>query len=441
MTNAMNDATTLKDALALYGGAKAKPTPNHPMFPGGLEVGDEERQLVLEVLASRHLFRYYGPAMGIAAHVSKVEQFETEFREKIGVNHALAVNSCTSGLITCLIACGVGPGCEVIVPAYTFFATCSAVVAVGAVPRICDVDDTLTMDPTALEKLITPRTRAIIPVHMRGAPCDMDPILAIARTHGLKVIEDVAQACGGAYKGRRLGAIGDCAAFSLQYHKIITSGEGGVVTTNDPDLYERALWVHDAAACWRPNRFASAAQPNQIFCGYNFRMAELTGAVALAQVRKLEGLLARMREHKARILGQIRDLPGLEFRRLTDPAGDTAIALFFYLADPRLARRFGEAIKAEGLPGGSAFDQDIPDWHIYYHWDQIMQKASPFADGFPYTYHEKLTGVPLQYSKTSCPQCNDLLSRAITIDIAPRLTSEDCNLIARGIRKVAAALL
>lgn len=237
--------------LAIEGGMPAKTTPNLPMFPGGLEIGEEEKREVLEVLEHKYLFRYYGPEK----HPSKVRQFEVEFTEKIGVKHALAVNSCTSAIISSLVACGVGPGDEVIVPGYTFFASCASVIAAKAIPIIAEVDSSLTMDPDDLEKKITSRTKAVIPVHMRGAPCNMDRIMDIARRHNLSVIEDVAQACGGSYKGKRLGSLGDCNAFSLQYHKIITSGEGGVVTTDDALLYDRAQGYHDSAACWRPDRF------------------------------------------------------------------------------------------------------------------------------------------------------------------------------------------
>ena len=233
------------EKLAIYGGPKAKTTSNYPMYPGGLEIGEEEKKLVMEVLDRKYLFRYYGPEK----HPSKVREFEVAFAKKTGARYALAVNSCTSALISALVACGVGPGDEVIVNGYTFFASCASIVGAKAIPVIAEVDETLTIDPDDIEKKITASTKAIIVVHMRGVPCDMDRIMAIARKHNLKVIEDCAQALGGTYKGKYLGTFGDCGCYSFQYHKIITAGEGGMMVTNDERLYDRAMGYHDTAAC------------------------------------------------------------------------------------------------------------------------------------------------------------------------------------------------
>ena len=330
-----------KKDLALYGGPKAKSSANIPMFPGGLEIGAEEKKEVMEVLDNKYLFRYYGPKES----PSKVLALEQEYAKYLGSRHCLALNSCTSALITALVAVGVGPGDEVIVPSYTFFATCAAVVAARAIPIVAEVDRSLTMDPVDLEKKITTRTKAIIPVHMRGMPAKMDSIMEIARRHSLKVIEDVAQANGGAFRGKPLGSFGDIGCFSLQFHKIITSGEGGVLATNVDLLYTRAQAYHDVAACWRKDRFAPPEFQGEIFFGVNFRMSELTGAVALAQFRKLDMIVSRMRRNKKLIKDRIRDLPGLEFREVTDEAGDTAICLIWYLpkAAPGGGLRHGAA--------------------------------------------------------------------------------------------------
>ena len=227
----------MKQTLAILGGPKAKTTPNYHMFPGGTEIGDEEKKQVMEVLDRKYLFRYYGPE----EYPSKVRELETTFAQKVGARYALGVNSCTSALITALVACGVGPGDEVILPGYTFFATCAAVVAAKAIPVIAEVDETLTLDPDDVEKKITASTKAIMPVHMRGVPCNMDRLMAIAHKHNLAVIEDVAQAAGGTYRGKHLGTFGDCGCFSFQYHKIITAGEGGMVVTNNERLYDRCM--------------------------------------------------------------------------------------------------------------------------------------------------------------------------------------------------------
>ncbi len=423
------------EKLAIDGGPKAKTTPNIHMFPGGMEIGNEEKEQVLEVLDHKYLFRYYGPEDS----PSKVRQLELEFAALVGTKYALAVNSCTSALISSLVAVGVGPGDEVIVPGYTFFASAAAVIAAKGIPIIAEVDDSLTLDPKDFEAKITPKTKAVIPVHMRGAPCDMSSIMAVARKHDLKVVEDVAQACGGSYQGARLGSFGHCNTFSLQYHKIVTSGEGGLVVTNDELLYDRAQAYHDTAACWRPDRFALPRYEGEVFPGANFRMSELAGAVALAQIRKLDSLLRLMRQNKNRIKNQIADLPGITFRRLNDPAGDTAVALIFFLPESRLTAKFNEALQAEGVASACIYDKGIPDWHIYAHWKHIIDKVSATPEGCPYTcpYY----GKTIEYSEDMCPNTLDYLSRSIHIDIPPQMTDEDCDMVAKGIRKVAEVLL
>jgi 8-amino-3,8-dideoxy-alpha-D-manno-octulosonate transaminase len=275
---------------------------------------------------------------------------------------------------------------------------------------------------------------------MRGAPCDLDRVTAICRKRGLKLIEDCAQACGGSYQGRRLGTFGDVGCFSFQYHKIITAGEGGMCLTNDLRLYDRLMGYHDTAACWRPDRFAEERYRGELFCGVNYRMSELTGAVMLAQLEKLDRLLGAMRQNKKRIKDQIRSLMGLKFRRFNDEAGDTAICLIFMLEDRDKVKPFTEALQAEGVGATAIFNQGIPDWHIYAHWKHIMSKATPTPEGCPWScpFHQ---GPEVQYRQDMCPNTLDYLARAIHLDIPAQLTAADCDMIAKGIRKVAAAIL
>jgi 8-amino-3,8-dideoxy-alpha-D-manno-octulosonate transaminase len=426
----------MPEELAIRGGPKAKTTPNIPMYPGGLEIGEEEKKQVLEVLERKYLFRYYGPK----EFPSKVSELEKEFAAKVGSQHALASSNCTGALISALVACGVGPGHEVIVNGYTFFASCAAIVGAKAVPVICEADDTLTMDPDDLEKKINGNTRAVVCVHMRGAPCDMERIVAICRKHKLRLIEDCAQACGGSYKGRKLGTFGDIGCFSFQYHKIITAGEGGMCVTNDARLYDRLMGYHDTAACWRPDRFGEERYRGELFCGVNYRMSELTGAVMLAQLNKLDGLLLAMRRNKKRIKDQIEGTKGISFRRLTDEAGDTAICLIFMLHDKSKVQVFAESLQAEGVNAAGIFNKGIPDWHIYAHWKHIMTKATPTPEGCPWTC-PFYKGPEVQYREDMCPNMLDYLSRAIHVDIPAQLTEQDCDMIAKGIHKVATALL
>ncbi len=424
-----------KNDLALNGGPKAKTTKNLPMFPGGLEIGAEEKKAVMEVLDAQYLFRYYGPK----DHPSKVKQLEEEYAAYLSQKHCLALNACTSALITGLVALGVGPGDEVIVPGYTFFASCAAVVAARAVPIVADVDKSLTMDPADLERKITKRTKAIIPVHMRGMPARMDRIMDIAKKHNLKVVEDAAQSNGGSYQGKKLGSFGDVGCFSLQYHKIITSGEGGILSTDDDLVYTRAQAYHDVAACWRADRFAPPEFAGEIFFGVNFRMSELTGAVALAQFGKLDNIVARMRKNKKIILDGIKDLPQLDFREITDEQGDTAVCLVMFLPEVALVERFVEALNAEGVDAGGIYNKGVPDWHIYHHWKMLKEKMMSTEKGCPFNC--PLSEPTPEYSDNDCPQTKDWLSRSVHLDIPPQYTAEDCRQIAEGIRKVAGVLL
>jgi dTDP-4-amino-4,6-dideoxygalactose transaminase len=426
-----------KSDLAINGGPKAKPTPNIPMFPGGLEIGEEEKREVMEVLESKYLFRYYGPE----EVPSKVKKLEEEYARYTGRRHCLAVNSCTSALICGLIAVGIEPGDEVIVPSYTFFASVAAVVAVKAVPVIAEVDKSLTMDPEDLKKKITSRTRAIIPVHMRGMPAKIDKIMEIAKKQNLKVIEDVAQANGGSFRGKKLGSFGDVGCFSLQYHKVITSGEGGVVVTDDDLYYTRAQAYHDVAACWRKDRFAPPEFAGEIFFGVNFRMSELTGAVALAQFRKMDAIVARMQYNRKRIKDRIKGIKGLDFREVNDEKGDVSVCLVMYLPDADTAKEFGEALKQEGVEAGTIYDKSVPDWHIYAHWKMLMEKLMPSRKGCPFNCPLTPGGSEVKYTEDMCPNTLGWLSRTIHLDIPPQLTEQECEQTAAAIEKVASVLL
>ena len=393
---------------------------------------ETKRQITELVTADRalqwpHLFRYYNP------RPSKVEAAEKAFGDLIGAKHCLAVNSCTSALVCAYRALGIGAGDEVIVPAYTFFATAATVVTSNAIPVIVEVDDSLCLDPAAVEKAITKRTKAIVPVHMRGAPAQMDALLDVARRKGLPVVEDVAQAGGGSFQGRRLGSLGTLGCFSFDYYKIHDSGEGGFVTTNDEWLFTRAQSWHDTAACWRPDRFGRERKAGELFCGENYRMSELQGAVALAQIRKTDAMLAGYRHAHRRIKEAIERVPGLTFRRVPDEAGDTAICLILFLKDADTTRKAMHAMQAEGVPAGGIYDQKVRDWHIYAYWDHILEKKHVAADGLPWS------AVPAdelpRYAKDMCPRTLDLLSRAIMVDIHWQYSDQDCDNIALGINK------
>ncbi|MCK4602079.1 MAG: DegT/DnrJ/EryC1/StrS family aminotransferase [Phycisphaerae bacterium] len=439
----------IREQLAIDGGprtvAKLGPYPTKIGRQELLELLDlwefspENKARLTEIIESEpnlkgpHLFRYYNP------RPSKVESAEKAMCDLITSKYCLAVNSCTSALVASYRALGIGAGDEVIVPGFTFFATTATVVACNAIPVIIDIDETLCMAPEAIEKAITKRTKAIVPVHMRGAPAQMDAIMDIANRKSLPVIEDVAQSGGGSFEGKRLGSIGAMGCFSFDYYKVIVSGEGGFITTDDEWLHTRAQSWHDTAACWRPDRFAREKKEGELFCGENYRMSELQGAVALAQIRKADDMLAGYRKAKKRIKGAIEEFPSLSFRRLADEAGDIGVCLAMFLPDADTTKKALAALQAEGVPAGGVYDSKIRDWHVFTYWEHILEKKSVAPDNLPWSAIPK-SELP-KYSREMCPRTLDLLSRAILIDINYNYSQRDCDLIASGINKVMRALL
>jgi dTDP-4-amino-4,6-dideoxygalactose transaminase len=417
--------------LAIEGGTPAVTSPLPPMYPGGMRIGREEEEAVLEVLRSKRLFRYYGPTPG----PSKVAELEEAFAAVIGTEHAAAVSSGSAALMCALAGLGVGSGDEVIVPAYTWIASASAVVAMGAVPILAEVDESLTLDPADVRRKVSHYTKAIIPVHMRGAPSQMDELMTIAREHNLPVLEDVAQADGGSYHGQRLGSVGDVGAFSLQFNKILTCGEGGMVTTNDDGILRRVLMFNDVVGGQRNN-----IPDAEILPGINFRMSELQGAVALVQLGRLDELLGDMRRRHAEIRDGIAGVAreqGVELRRSNDPDGDTGIALIFFAPTPERASFIAEALEAEGVDTSVLFRPEVVDYHIYAHWSPILGQRSWSANGGPWRWHEG----KVEYSPDMCPRTLDLLGRAVHLDVSPDLSDQNVAEIVEAVNKVLLAAL
>lgn len=422
--------TLSSEKLAIEGGEPIYAGAWPASFHGSEEFAQEEKDAVLRVLDKKRVFRFL--PRGIED--SEASQLEAGYRELTGRAHALAVSSGTSALIAALVGAGVGPGDEVIVPAYTYIATAAAVISARAVPVIAEIDNSLNLDPADFERKITPLTKAVIPVHMRGVPARMDEIMAVARKAKIKVIEDVSQANGGRYRGRSLGAIGDLGCFSLQQYKVITAGEGGMIVTDDSVAYQRCLMAHDSAI-----RFWQGDSSIPSFPGENFRLSELAAALAVAQFGKMPAILARLRAIKARVVGQIRHVPGLTLQDVPDPEGDCGVTLIFFLPSADKAKQFSAALKAEGIPNGTMYDNTIPDRHIYRNWDYVLSKRGATGAGCPWTcgaYHGNV-----EYSPDMCPRSLDYLGRAILIGFSQRMTDEHADLIAAGIRKVAGVIL
>lgn len=417
----------MKGQLAINGGKPVRDVSLPPAYPGASVYGDEEKRAVMDVLDRKSPYRYYGPNVA-----GKVKAFETMFSQKIGTQYTLGVTSGTASLVVALKAAGIGPGDKVIVPACTFIATPGAVIIAGAVPVFADVDDSMNMDPDAIEKCIDKYTKAVIPVPILGNPCEMDRIMEVARRHNLIVIEDVAQSCGSKYKGAYSGSFGDINCFSLQLNKIITTGDGGAVTTNDAKLYERAVRYHDQGMFREKEGFLASKAEDDIFVGQNYRMNEITGAIALEQLKKLDSITSYMLKIKTMIKKEISGIDGLSFRRITDEAGDAGSTLFMMLPDVETAARFRDALNAEHVNTGYLYGG-----RPVYMLPQIYYQKTVDRCGFPYNqFSEKIV-----YTEDMCPYAMKQMPRNAVISISPAFTEKDAEDVIKAVHKVAKEIL
>jgi len=409
------------------------------MFPGGGRLDHEEEEAVVaavrEVMRAKKLFRFFGVSSSLF-QASRVRDFERAFSAHMGIEYALAVNSGTSALVCALIGLGIGPEDEVIVPAYTWVSTASAVLTVGAVPIIAEVDESLNLDPVDVRKRLSPYTKAIIPVHMRGAPARMDQLMALANEKNLHVLEDAAQAAGASFRGQAVGSIGHAGAYSFHMSKIMTAGEGGMLTTNDARIYRRATMYHDSAVC--PHLGIST---EEWLPGVNLRMSELHAAVALVQLRRLPAIVQDMRARKARLKEMVSaDLAkkGVTWRTIHDADGDAAIALIFFLPDQSRVKQVASALGDENIPASRLYQDleylphDHIDLHAFPAWTPIVHQRTWSTRGGPWRWHPR----EIEYNEATCPTTMDLLRRAIHIDISPELTPLQVEQMATGILRV-----
>lgn len=384
-------------------------------FPGAHWLDEEEQRAVLDVLRSRALFRHYGPSKP-----KYVDALEAAAREFYGLRYALAVNSGSGALITAMAALGIGPGAEVIVPAFLWIATVAAVVQANAIPVLCEIDDTFCMDPADLEKKITCRTRLVLPVHMAGSPCNMEAIMGIAGRHGIPVLEDCAQANGGTFRGRKLGTFGAMGIFSLQLNKNMTAGEGGLIVTDDEHLYRRAFSAHDMCLLWRDGQPVNP-EPEELVWAGGRRMPELCGAVASVQIKKLPRIVEHMQRSHRRMRAMLEGTPGIQLRRLNDPDGDTGPFLIFLVEDDQQAIRVVERMKAAGLH--SAVRLADYGLHIYSNIPALVNKVPLSPAGNPWSLAENARSV-YSYQKGACPRSDALFARSVLLPIPSCLSEE-----------------
>ncbi|MFX0073877.1 MAG: DegT/DnrJ/EryC1/StrS family aminotransferase [Candidatus Hermodarchaeota archaeon] len=371
--------------------------------PGMDIIGKEEKEALLEVIESGYIYRY-GDLQN-PNFKAKVWTLEREFAKYTNSNYALAVSSGTSALLTALWALKIGPGDEVIVPGYTFIASITSIIFARAIPILAEVDDTLTLDPEDVKKKITPRTKAIMLVHMLGNPGHLDDINKIAEENNLILIEDCAQAFGASFNGKSVGTFGRIGAFSLNVYKTITGGDGGMVITNDEELYKRAFAVHDQGHL--PLR-QGVEQGNRTVLGINFRMTEFTAAVVGAQLKKIDYIKSKLKENKKYLKSILSDVKEIKFRKILDEEGEIGTLLTFFMPNIDSAERLSEKLGCTTIAKSG--------WHYYNNMEHLLNQSTVTDERCPFScpYYK---GGPIKYNKGMLPQSDDLLKRAINIGI------------------------
>ena len=384
-------------------------------------IGQEEADAVARVIASGELFR-------VNTALQEAEKFDKEFSEVIGTEYSILLSSGTGALMAALAGLGIGPGDEVIVPGYTFMASASAVLAVGAIPVLAEINETMTIDPKDIEKKISKYTKAIIPVHICGYPCDMDTICEIAKKHNLYIVEDACQADGASYKGRRVGSIGDAGAFSFNHWKLLSAGEGGSVVTNNRKVYERALIYHDGGAAFRPY---SGELTEPIFMGTQMRTNDVTGAIMRVQLKRMDGIIEDLRRVKAEVKKAIAGSPLFDFAPSNDEAGDLGTTLPIQFHDKAVARKFADAIQGK-INGILVADSGK---HIYYNWTPLMEYRGSHCDATnPYNLPQN-KDLNKEYTRDMLPKTIDLIERTYHVLLHCDWTQADIDKTVNAIKE------
>jgi len=384
-------------------------------------MGQKEVDRAAKVILSGRLFRYDKEA-------GECDLFERRYAKYLGVKRCILTPSGTASLQAALVGLGAGPGDEVIVPACTYMATALAVLAVGAIPVIVDIDESITMDPKALDRAIGPRTRAVIPVHMWGLPCDMGAIMKVARKHKIRVVEDACQAIGGAYKGRKLGSIGDMGTFSFNYFKNISCGEGGAVASNNEEWMWRAGCLNDCCRFYWDGRDPK----RRVFAGSGARVSEIQGALLNAQLDRLDPMIRAMRKQKIRILKETEDT-GLTPIRANSLEHECGTHVMYTLPDAEAAGAFAKAA------GGTVASKT--GRHVYTEWDPVLEHRGAHHPAMDPYLMEENAGRRMDYSKDMCARSLDILHRTVFIRTHPDRTRANVTALIGKIERAASAVL
>jgi 8-amino-3,8-dideoxy-alpha-D-manno-octulosonate transaminase len=424
-TAAVAGATSTLPTLAVDGGNPVRNRPLRSTFYGPEYYDDAELSELRDVLSKRQPFRWYGPGSRPPA---KVIAFEKELAGRMQTRFALAVSSGTAALTTALAALGVGPGDEVILPAWSWYACFNSIVMHGALPVFAESDTSFNLDPTDVESKITSQTKAIMVVHTMGSPADMDAIMNVARARGIKVLEDCAQSLGGSFRRKPVGSIGDIGIYSFQIAKTISSGEGGAVVTSDPLLFERATRYHDLGLLRPPHAAMLGSAALEGMIGNQYRMSEFTGAVLLAQIRKLDQIVEALRDHARRVYAGINGLQDLQLRDRADSAGDIGSTVWLGFPSQGQRDRFLAAMNAENVPASPPLAAALVPLQ------PCAEHKLTSHPNWPSFTSER--GRSIRYGAECCPGTIAIHRRFAGITLDPRFSRHDTDDIIAAVRKV-----
>ncbi|HNA91649.1 MAG TPA: DegT/DnrJ/EryC1/StrS family aminotransferase [Chitinophagaceae bacterium] len=381
-------------------------------MPGYELWSDKERKEVNDVLNTGILMRYGfdGPRQGIW----KSKELESAICNTFGCKYAQLTSSGTAALSTAMSALGIGYGDEVITPAFTFVASFEAILSVGAVPVLVDVDETLTLNPEAVRSAITPKTKAIMPVHMCGSMADMDALLNICKEHQLLLLEDACQSIGASYKGKHLGTIGHAGTFSFDFVKTMTCAEGGVVMTNDENVFTNSDGFTDHG---HDHKGADRGADLHPFIGYNYRISELHAAVGLAQIKRLPEFLATQKKNHAQLKNILSQVAEVSFRKIPDPAGDSCTFLSWFLPTEAQTMAVVSQMKTQGILAGNFYWYDN-NWHYIRKWDHLKNAITLNA------LHPDLKAQVIHHANKDFSASDAVMSRCISTSISLLWTEE-----------------
>ena len=374
--------------------------------------GAEERKEVMDVLETGCFFRYNHEAL--RQGMWKAAELEAEVRRVTGARFAHAVSSGSTAVQSALAASGIGFGDEVVVTPFTYIATVEAILLAGALPVFADIDETLCLSAEGIRKVLTPKTKAVLLVHMCGAAADMDPIMEVCRQHNLVLVEDAGQALGAFYKGKSVGLFGKAGAFSYDFFKITTAGEGGMCITNEEEVYNNMQFFSDHGHTHLGNNRGMEDHP---IVGTNYRISELHAAVGLAQTRKLENTRKQKRANKAFLKEKLAQIDGITFRHMPDEAGDSGTFLNFFLPDQATAEAVARQLAQDGLGGFNYWFHNM--YHFINQWDHVKNLSSPFKMAIHHL------GAPQDYHNLEIPGAQEVIGRLISLGIKVTWTEQE----------------